>query len=76
MPWDRPGISNILNRKRSFSLPKPVLQLIEPVVSPATSSPSVPLPSDKVHKSYYGEVINFKMDLSENEWKKSSSGRL
>ena len=67
MPWDRPGISNILNRKRSFSLPKPVLQLIEPVVSPATSSPSVPLPSDKVTRGYYGEVINFKMDLSENE---------
>ena len=67
MPWDRPGLANIFNRKRPSLMPKPVLQLLEPTVSSASDQPSALIPSASVKRGCYSDVINFNLDLSQAE---------
>lgn len=67
MSWGRPDLSDIFRKKRVFEVPKPVMELIEPALPAASSHRSAPLPSDKVTRGCYGEVINFNVDLTEND---------
>ena len=68
MPWDRPGLRNIFNRKSGSVVPKPVMQLIEPTVSSASDEPCrAVLPSERVKRGCYSDAINFKLDLSQAE---------
>ena len=68
MPWDRPGFSAIFsNKRKAFTVPTPVMQLIEPSSSSLSTVPSIPLPNQKVKRGCYGDVINFNSLLTESE---------
>lgn len=67
MPWERPGMAGIFSRKRPPLVPRPVLHPLEPTVSSASDKPSVLIPSSSVSRGCYGDVINFKIDLTQAE---------
>lgn len=50
-----------------FSMLKPVVQLLEPTVESASEPPNILLPSERIRRGCYGDVIKFKLDLSEAE---------
>lgn len=57
----------VFNKDKGLTMPKPVMQLLEPTVCAASEQPNVMLPSERIRRGCYREAINFKFDVSEAE---------
>jgi len=67
MPWERPGMRTVFDRKPKKLIPVPVLQPVEITLEKKDLSKAVPLPSTKPYRGAFSEVINFKLDFSEQD---------
>ena len=67
MPWERPGMRTVFDRKPKRLIPIPVLKPVEITSGKKDISKAVPLPSTKPYRGAFSEVINFNLDFSEQE---------
>lgn len=67
MPWERPGLRTVFDRKPKRLIPIPVLKPVEITSGKKEISKAVPLPSTKPYRGAFSEVINFNLDFSEQE---------
>ena len=67
MPWERPGMRIVFERKPKRRIPIPVLQPVEITSEKKDLTNAVPLPSTKPYRGAFSEVINFNLDFSEQD---------
>ena len=67
MPWERPGLRTVFERKPRNLIPTPVLQPVDITDLHRVAERAVPLPSEIVKRGAFSEVIRFDINLSEQE---------